>query len=235
MKLLQTVELGGKTPAIITPSADLDKAAADIVRSRTTHCGQLCTAVERVYAHESIHDALLVKIKEKMQARNSGDRALQADLMGPLASRAAQQKTHSMVEKAIAEGAKLECGGVLPQGVGNFYPATLLSGVQQHMEIVREEVFGPVLPILRYSQLEQALELANDHQFGLASVVYTEDYRTVQMLSNEIEAGELYINRTPADPYQGYHAGWKKSGLGGDDGKHGMLEFTQTRLVILPY
>lgn len=230
-----SLELGGKTPAIITPSADLDKAAADIVRSRTTHCGQLCTAVERVYAHDSIHDALLVKIKEKMQARNSGDRALQADLMGPLASRAAQQKTHAMVEKAIAEGAKLECGGVLPEGTGNFYPATLLSGVQQHMEIVREEVFGPVLPILRYSQLEQALELANDHQFGLASVVYTEDYRTVQMLSNEIEAGELYINRTPADPYQGYHAGWKKSGLGGDDGKHGMLEFTQTRLVILPY
>jgi lactaldehyde dehydrogenase/glycolaldehyde dehydrogenase len=230
-----SLELGGKTPAIITPSADLDKAATDIVRSRTTHCGQLCTAVERVYAHDSIHDALLVKIKEKMVARQVGDRANQADLMGPLASRAAQQKTHAMVEKAIAEGAILECGGVLPQGAGNFYPATLLSGVQQHMEIVREEVFGPVLPILRYSQLEQALELANDHQFGLASVVYTEDYRTVQMLSNEIEAGELYINRTPADPYQGYHAGWKKSGLGGDDGKHGMLEFTQTRLVILPY
>jgi lactaldehyde dehydrogenase/glycolaldehyde dehydrogenase len=230
-----SLELGGKTPAIITPSADLDKAATDIVRSRTTHCGQLCTAVERVYAHDSIHDALLVKIKEKMAARQVGDRANQADLMGPLASRAAQQKIHAMVEKAIAEGAILECGGVLPQGSGNFYPATLLSGVQQHMEIVREEVFGPVLPILRYSQLEQALELANDHQFGLASVVYTEDYRTVQMLSNEIEAGELYINRTPADPYQGYHAGWKKSGLGGDDGKHGMLEFTQTRLVILPY
>ncbi len=230
-----SLELGGKTPAIITPSADLDKAASDIVRSRTTHCGQLCTAVERVYAHESIHDALLVKIKEKMQARQVGDRANQADLMGPLASRAAQQKTHAMVEKAIAEGAKLECGGELPSGAGNFYPATLLSGVQQHMEIVREEIFGPVLPVLSYTQLEQALDLANDHQFGLASVIYTEDYRTVQLFANEIEAGELYINRTPADPYQGYHAGWKKSGLGGDDGKHGMLEFTQTRLVIMPY
>lgn len=230
-----SLELGGKTPAIITPSADLDKAASDIVRSRTTHCGQLCTAVERVYAHESIHDALLAKIKEKMQARHVGDRANQADLMGPLASRAAQLKTHAMVEKAIAEGAKLECGGVLPEGAGNFYPATLLSGVQQDMEIVREEIFGPVLPILSYTQLEQALELANDHQFGLASVIYTEDYRTVQLFANEIEAGELYINRTPADPYQGYHAGWKKSGLGGDDGKHGMLEFTQTRLVIMPY
>ena len=69
----------------------------------------------------------------------------------------------------------------------------------------------------------------------MASVIYTEDYRTVQLFANEIEAGELYINRTPADPYQGYHAGWKKSGLGGDDGKHGMLEFTQTRLVIMPY
>ena len=77
--------------------------------------------------------------------------------------------------------------------------------------------------------------MANDHQYGLASVLFTENYRTIMNFSNAIEAGELYINRTPADPYQGYHAGWKRSGLGGDDGKHGMLEFTQTRLVIINY
>jgi molecular chaperone HscA len=80
---------------------------------------------------------------------------------------------------------------------------------------------------------DEALAMASDHQFGLASVLYTENYRQVMQAANEIEAGELYINRTPADPYQGYHAGWKRSGLGGDDGKHGMLEFTQTRLVVM--
>jgi lactaldehyde dehydrogenase/glycolaldehyde dehydrogenase len=83
--------------------------------------------------------------------------------------------------------------------------------------------------------VEQALEMANDHQFGLSSIIYTADYRTAMLVANNIEAGELYINRIPADPYQGYHAGWKRSGLGGDDGKHGMLEFTQTRLVVMKY
>ena len=82
---------------------------------------------------------------------------------------------------------------------------------------------------------DDALAMANDHQYGLASVLFSNNYRQVMQASNEIEAGELYINRTPADPYQGYHAGWKRSGLGGDDGKHGMLEFTQTRLVVMPY
>lgn len=140
-----------------------------------------------------------------------------------------------MVERAQVEGATLETGGVLPEGPGFFYPATLLSGCTQQMEIVRDEVFGPVLAVLRYETFEQALALASDHQFGLSSVLFTENYRKVMQAAGEIEAGELYINRFPADPYQGYHAGWKKSGLGGDDGKHGMLEFTQTRLVILKH
>jgi lactaldehyde dehydrogenase / glycolaldehyde dehydrogenase len=103
------------------------------------------------------------------------------------------------------------------------------------MEIVREEIFGPVLPVISYNTLDDALAMANDHQYGLSSVLYTENYRTAMRVANEIEAGELYVNRTPADPYQGFHAGWKRSGLGGDDGKHGMLEFTQTRLVIMKY
>jgi lactaldehyde dehydrogenase / glycolaldehyde dehydrogenase len=230
-----SLELGGKTPAIITAGADLAKAAADIVRSRTTHCGQLCTAVERVYAHESVHDELVTLLTQHIKARTIGNRSEDASRMGPLVSPEARAHIHGMVQKAVEQGATLVCGGELPAGPGNFYPATLLTGVPQKMDIVREEIFGPVLPVLKFSDIDQALELANDHQFGLASVLYSEDYRCVQRFANEIEAGELYVNRTPADPYQGYHAGWKRSGLGGDDGKHGMLEFTQTRLVILPY
>jgi lactaldehyde dehydrogenase/glycolaldehyde dehydrogenase len=103
------------------------------------------------------------------------------------------------------------------------------------MQIVQEEIFGPVLPILTYKSTEEALRYANDHKFGLASVIFTENYRTAMKVANEIEAGEFYINRIPSEPYQGYHAGWKQSGLGGDDGKHGMLQFTQTRLVVLQY
>ena len=230
-----SLELGGKTPAIIEPDADLERAAAALVASKTTHCGQLCTAVERVYVHESVHDRVVALLKQKMSAVRIGDRAEDPSLMGPLVSAPARANIHAMVERAIADGATLETGGKVPDGPGFFYPATLLTNCRQDMEIVQEETFGPILPVLRYATIEDAIAMANDHQFGLSSVLYTESYRTAMQVANAIEAGELYVNRTPADPYQGYHAGWKRSGLGGDDGKHGMLEFTQTRLVVMKY
>ncbi len=230
-----SLEMGGKTPAIVTPSADLDQAIAAIVASKTTHCGQLCTAVERVYVQRALHDEVLARLRTAMQARAFGDRAMEPGRMGPQVSAAARQGIHDMVQRAVADGATLECGGVMPEGKGFFYPPTLLSGLRQDAEVVQQETFGPVLCVLPYDDFDDALAMASDHQYGLASVLYSNDYREVMQAGNEIEAGELYINRTPADPYQGYHAGWKRSGLGGDDGKHGMLEFTQTRLVVMPY
>ncbi|MHC6225150.1 aldehyde dehydrogenase [Pseudomonas sp. X10] len=230
-----SLELGGKTPAIIEADADLEAAAAAIVASKTTHCGQLCTAIERVYVQASVHDRFLALLRERFAAVRIGDRAVDPTWMGPLISAGAREEIHAKVQRALAEGARLEAGGQWPDGAGNFYPATLLSHCRQDMEIVQEEIFGPVLPVLAYDTLDDALAMANDHQFGLSSVLYSENYRTAMKVANAIEAGELYVNRTPADPYQGYHAGWKRSGLGGDDGKHGMLEFTQTRLVVLKY
>lgn len=230
-----SLELGGKTPAIIEADADLEAAASAIVASKTTHCGQLCTAIERVYVQASVHDRFLDLLRERFAAVRIGNRADDTACMGPLISAAAREEIHAKVQRAIADGAHLEAGGYLPEGPGNFYPATLLSHCRQDMEIVQEENFAPVLPVLAYETLDDALAMANDHQFGLSSVLYSEHYRTAMKVANAIEAGELYVNRTPADPYQGYHAGWKRSGLGGDDGKHGMLEFTQTRLVVLKF
>ena len=228
-----SLELGGKTPVIVEPDADLEQAASAIVASKTTHCGQVCTAIERVYVHTDVHDRLLALLREKFSAIRIGDRARDDTCMGPLVSARARDGIHAMVMRAVADGAALQAGGNVPAGEGYFYPATLLSECRQDMEVVQEELFGPVLPVLRYDTLDQALQMANDHQFGLSSVLYTEHYRNVLKVANRIEAGELYVNRTPADPYQGFHAGWKRSGLGGDDGKHGMLEYTQTRLVVM--
>ncbi|QQK63857.1 aldehyde dehydrogenase [Cobetia sp. cqz5-12] len=230
-----SLELGGKSPAIVEPDADLAKAAAQIAASTLTNCGQLCTAIERVYVHESVYDDFVAQLKQQMEGVKFGNRLEDASLMGPLINENSRLNIHQMVERAIDDGATLEIGGYIPEGKGHFYPPTLLTGCRQDMEIVQEEIFGPVLPVLTYSDIDEALELANDHQFGLASVVFTENYRTAMKVANNIEAGELYINRTPADPYQGYHAGWKRSGLGGDDGKHGMLDYTQTRLVVMNY
>ncbi|MEO1873158.1 MAG: aldehyde dehydrogenase [Cobetia sp.] len=230
-----SLELGGKSPAIVEPDADLAKAAAQIAASTLTNCGQLCTAIERVYVHESVYDDFVAQLKQQMEGVKFGNRLEDASLMGPLINENSRLNIHQMVERAIDDGATLEIGGYIPEGKGHFYPPTLLTGCRQDMEIVQEEIFGPVLPVLTYSDVDEALALANDHQFGLASVVFTDNYRTAMKVANNIEAGELYINRTPADPYQGYHAGWKRSGLGGDDGKHGMLDYTQTRLVVMNY
>lgn len=230
-----SLELGGKTPAIVAADANLEQAAREIAASKTSNCGQLCTAVERVYVERSVYEPMLALLKKELSAYRSGDRAAEPACMGPLISAEARQHIHGMVERAVAGGATLELGGELPAGPGYFYPPTLLSNCRQDAEIVQEEVFGPVLCVLPCDSMEHALELANDHQFGLSSVLYTENYREAMRFANGIEAGELYVNRTPADPYQGYHSGWKRSGLGGDDGKHGMLEFTQTRLVIMKY
>ncbi len=230
-----SLELGGKSPAIVEADADLEKAAREIVASKTTNCGQLCTAIERVYVHAAVYEQFVELLRSNLAERQYGDRAVNPGFMGPLINENARLNIHQMVERAIDDGAKLEVGGYIPEGPGHFYPPTLLTNCRQDMEIVQEEIFGPVLPVLKYSDADEALALANDHQFGLASVIYTENYRTAMKVANNIEAGEIYINRTPSDPYQGYHAGWKRSGLGGDDGKHGMLEFTQTRLVVLNY
>ncbi|TVU71348.1 MULTISPECIES: aldehyde dehydrogenase [Cobetia] len=230
-----SLELGGKSPAIVEPDADLEKAAQQIVASTLTNCGQLCTAIERVYVHESIYEKFVGLLKQQMEGYAFGNRLEDASLMGPLINENSRLNIHQMVERAIDDGATLDVGGYTPEGKGHFYPPTLLTGCRQDMEIVQEEIFGPVLPVLSYRDIDEALELANDHQFGLASVVFTENYRTAMKVANNIEAGEVYINRTPADPYQGYHAGWKRSGLGGDDGKHGMLDYTQTRLVVMNY
>ncbi|NWK76420.1 aldehyde dehydrogenase [Aquitalea sp. LB_tupeE] len=230
-----SLELGGKTPAIIEADANLVQAANDIVASALSHCGQLCTSVERVYVQESVYEDFVRLLKERFAARQYGNRASHPNYMGPLVNATTRLNIHQMVARAVDDGAVLETGGFIPEGPGYFYPPTLLTACRQDMEIVQEEIFGPVLCVLQYRTVDEALQMANDHQFGLASVLYSENYRTAMRFANHIEAGELYVNRTPADPYQGYHSGWKRSGLGGDDGKHGMLEFTQTRLVVLKY
>lgn len=230
-----SLELGGKTPAIVADDADLAAATTAIVNSKTTHCGQLCTAVERVYAHSSIYPQMVVLLRQALQARQFANRLDHPSAMGPLISKEAQTRTHALVQEAIQAGASCEVGAYLPEGTGYFYPPTLLTKVDHSLRVVQEETFAPVLCVMPYQDLDEALALANDHQYGLASVLFTNRYKDVMQVATRIEAGELYINRTPADPYQGFHAGWKKSGLGGDDGKHGMLEFTQTRMVALNF
>jgi lactaldehyde dehydrogenase/glycolaldehyde dehydrogenase len=137
------------------------------------------------------------------------------------------------VNHAVEQGAKILCGGAPAGGKGYFYPATVLDNCTQDMDIIHEETFGPVLPLVEFDNIDQVIEWANDCEYGLASSVFTKDIDTATRICREIEFGETYINRMHFEAIQGFHAGVKKSGIGGADGKHGMEEYLVTKVVYL--
>jgi lactaldehyde dehydrogenase/glycolaldehyde dehydrogenase len=232
-----SLELGGKAPAIVMEDADLELAANAIKGGRLSNAGQVCNNTERVYVHSSIKKEFTQKLLEKFQTVTIGDGLEQPDVeMSCLISPTDVRRVHSMVMEAVEEGASILCGGRLIEELGDsFYPPTLLDDCTQTMKIVHEEVFGPVLPMISFDALEEVIEMANDSQYGLTSNVYTNNYQYVMELTTKLECGEVYVNRQQGEAYQGYHSGWKQSGIGGDDGKHGFEEFLQTKTVYLKY
>ena len=232
-----SLELGGKAPAIVTPSADLDQAAAAIHASRIINTGQVCNCAERVYVHESVAEAFTEKVTRLMQATTVGDVLAKPEVdMGPLVSGQQLENVTAAVERAVADGASVATGGKRIQSEGGFYfEPTVLTGCRQETDIMQKEIFGPVLPIATYHDLDEALDKANDCEYGLTSSIYTKDFDTVMRACNELKFGETYVNRENFEAMQGFHAGWRKSGIGGADGAHGLEEYLQTHVVYLDH
>ncbi|MDR1624741.1 MAG: aldehyde dehydrogenase [Tannerellaceae bacterium] len=229
-----SLELGGKAPGIVMPDADLDLAVKSIIASRVINTGQVCNCCERVYVHTSIQEAFLEKLTAGMKAVKAGNPAERADLdMGPLVEEAALKSVQAKVEKAIAQGATLLLGGRRIGTKGYFFEPTILTGCTQDMDIIREETFGPVLPVVAFSDTRDAIRWANDCEYGLTSSVYTQNLDVAFQLIRALKFGETYINRENFEAMQGFHAGWRKSGIGGADGKHGLEEYLQTHVVYL--
>ncbi|MDN6900286.1 aldehyde dehydrogenase [Oenococcus sicerae] len=229
-----SLELGGKAPAIVCKDADIDLAVQAIIDSRIDNNGELCNNCERVYVQEDVADEFTKKLVAKMAATSIGDPIKHEDIgMGPLINQAAVEKVDGMVQRAVQAGAKVACGGKRPEGKGWFYPATVVTNVKQSDELVQEEIFGPVLPVLTFKTLNQAIDMANDSKLGLTSSIFTENMDAAASAANELEDGETYINRYNFEAMQGFHAGWKESGLGGADGKHGLEEYVNTHVIYL--
>ena len=229
------LELGGKAPAIVLADADLDLAARAIHASRVINTGQVCNCAERLYVEESVHDALVAKLKVLFEQTRWGDPSETDDLdMGPLINRAALDKVEAAVRKASAEGAHIVTGGkVSGQDKGHHFAPTLITGATAAMEIMRRETFGPVLPVQAVKDLDEAIALANDTEYGLTSSIYTSNINSALRACRELKFGETYINRENFEAMQGFHAGRKKSGIGGADGKHGLYEFTETHVIYI--
>ncbi|WP_457977224.1 aldehyde dehydrogenase [Ectopseudomonas composti] len=227
------LELGGKAPAIVLADADLDLAVNAIKASRVINTGQVCNCAERVYVERKVADQFIDKIASAMAATRYGDPSAQADLdMGPLINQAGLDKVAQMVRTAVGQGAQVITGGnVADLGQGFHYQPTVLAGCASDMEIMRKEIFGPVLPIQIVDNLDEAIARANDSEYGLTSSIYTRNLSAALKASRELDFGETYINRENFEAMQGFHAGTRKSGIGGADGKHGLYEYTHTHVI----
>lgn len=229
-----SLELGGKAPGIVMPDADLDLAVKSIIASRVINTGQVCNCCERVYVHSSIKEAFLEKLLAGFKQVKVGDPNQYTDLdMGPLIDANALKSVEEKVKKAIEQGAELLCGGHRIGTKGYFFEPTILINCTQKMDIIQEETFGPVLPVVEFTEVEDAIAWANDCEYGLTSSIYTQNLDMTFKLIRALKFGETYVNRENFEALQGFHAGWRKSGIGGADGKHGLEEYLQTQLVYL--
>ncbi|TDT02449.1 aldehyde dehydrogenase [Erwinia rhapontici] len=231
-----SLELGGKAPAIIMNDANLDLAVKAIVASRMINTGQVCNCAERLYVQDGVYDEVVERLSAAFKQVTWGDPASQKGLdMGPLITAAALQRVEQKVADAVAAGAKVVTGGKRSGNTGFFFEPTLLTHVGQKMNIMQEETFGPVLPVMKFSTLDEAIALANDSEYGLTSSIFTQNLNTAMLALKQLKFGETYINREHFEAMQGFHAGWRKSGIGGADGRHGLEEYLQTHVAYLQY
>ncbi|MFZ7214721.1 aldehyde dehydrogenase [[Pasteurella] aerogenes] len=230
------LELGGKAPAIVFADADLDLAADAIVASRVINSGQVCNCAERVYVQQEIKTQFVEKLVERMQKVRAGNPLEDETLdMGPMVNKQGLEHVKSMVEAAVSAGGRVLTGGKALPGKGFYFEPTVIDNVDNSMDILRAEIFAPVIPVATFETVDEAIALANDCEYGLTSSVYTQNINKAMKVISRLKFGETYVNRENFEAMQGFHAGWRKSGIGGADGKHGLEEYLQTHVVYLQY
>jgi len=234
-RLLPVVlELGGKDPMLVLDDADVDVASSAAVWGAFVNAGQACLSVERCYVHRSLHEAFLRACVEKTKALRVGYGLDRDTDMGPMIHERQLQVVESHVEDAIARGARVLTGGCrLPELGKNFYQPTVLAEVTQEMRIMREETFGPVLPVMAFDSDDEALALANDSDFGLAASVFTRNWGRGERLARRIQAGTVMVNDVVAcfGITEAPHGGVKFSGVGRAHGRFGLEEMVRLKYL----
>jgi aldehyde dehydrogenase (NAD+) len=226
-------ELGGKSPNIILDDADMQSAISTGVRSVMTNSGQTCNAPTRMLVPKSSMEEAAAIAKLTAESIKVGDPAGDA-WMGPVVSRGQWEKIQSLIRKGIDEGATLVTGGLgrpADNQKGFFVKPTIFANVTNHMTVAREEIFGPVLVILGYDDVEEAIALANDTVYGLSAYVSGKDLSRVRYVASQLRAGQVNLNSSPRDPMAPF-GGFKQSGNGREWGEHGFLEFLEVKAMI---
>jgi len=233
------LELGGKAPCIIFDDADLDQAVEGALHSRFDNCGQVCTCNERMYVHQAIYDRFMEKFLARVNQLKVGDPMMEETDIGPKMNQSGLEHLEALVQESVAEGAIILAGGRRPEGEafnkGYWYEPTILGNVNQSMRIVHEELFGPVLPVLSFNSYDEVIVQANDSEFGLAAIVFTNDMNKIMRLQEDLEFGEIYVNRGHGELHQGFHNGLKMSGTGGEDGRYGIEQYLEKKTTYIRY
>lgn len=218
-----SVELGGNAPVVVYPDADIRAAAHKVVDLKFANCGQVCVSPNRCFVHEAVYEEFLRHAKERVESVR----------MGPMISDKARQYVLALVESALADGAEIVCGGKAAKGAGYFMEPTILRNVQRQMKVAYEEIFGPVLPVIAYSDADDEIALANDTVYGLAAYVFTTSLSNGLRAARDIQAGSVCINE-PHYSVQLPHGGLKQSGVGKDCSRYSLEEYlTLKRVSVL--
>jgi len=230
------LELGGKAPFIVMDDADIDRAVESAVTARYTNCGQICTCNERMYLHRAIADEFIQKFLARSRALVIGDPLTNPDI-GPKISGPEVDKIVDIVRRSTAAGAEVLLeGGRLTEGAyakGHWYAPTVLLARDNSIPALREEIFGPVVPIVVVDDFESAIGLANDSEYGLSAYVYTASLKRLMRVAEGLNFGEIYFNRTNGELIQGFHSGWGQSGIGGEDGRYGLDQYFQKKTMYV--
>ena len=229
--LKPAMELGGNAPLIVFEDADLDVAIEGTMLAKMRNLGEACTAANRIYVHHAIAPEFTRRLTAAMSALKVGDGTDPSVDVGPLVNAATRDKVAAFVDDAIAKGAQLECGGVVPDGRGFFYPPTVLSNVPETADCVQDEIFGPVAAIQTFTDQDEVITRANNTEYGLVAYVFSSDFKRALQVCERLDYGMVGLNRglvsDPAAPF----GGTKQSGLGREGGHEGMLEFMETQYI----
>lgn len=228
------MELGGSNPAVVFEDVNIDAIIGTLYTGRFMNCGQVCDATKRLIVHKSIYGALVKKLEERLASVKIGDPEDEATQLGSLVAKRQLEFLETQVADAVARGAKVVIGGSRPTGLrGAYYLPTILTNVKRKMMVWKDEVFGPVLPIVSFQTEEEAIALANDTPYGLGAQVFSKDIGRAIRVANKINAGCVDVNEgnhwQPCTPF----GGCKGSGKGREHGKHGFQELCQIKVIAI--